>query len=81
MSRGPLAMTWLRPHPDVRHPVGAEYATDGEHVYERIRDAEGRYSYRRAHWSKVIIDVEWLDQDPTIWEAIDENGVPKPGLT
>ena len=43
MTRPPLAMTWLRPHADIRHTPGTEYATDGEYVYERSKDAEGRY--------------------------------------
>jgi len=75
-ERPPLAMTWLRPHPSVRHTPGCEYATDGEYVYERWPDAEGRYQYRRAHWSKVAPDVEWLDLDGSIWEPVDELGEP-----
>lgn len=77
MTRPPLAMTWLRPHADVRHTPGVEYATDGEFVYERFRDSEGRYHYRRAKWQDVAPDVEWLDLDGSIWEPIDETGVPK----
>jgi len=70
-------MTWLRPAKSIRHTPGTEYATDGTFVYERWRDAEGRYQYRRAHWSKVSPDVEWLDLDGSIWQEIAEADLPK----
>jgi hypothetical protein len=57
MSRPPLAMTWLRPHPNVRHSPGVEYATDGTHVYDRFRDAAGTYHYCRARSEDVATDA------------------------
>ncbi len=77
MTGPPLAMTWIKPDKSIRHTPGTEYATDGTYVFERWRDAEGRYRYRRARWQDVAPDVEWLDLEGSIWEAIDETGVPK----
>lgn len=72
-----LAMTWLRPDPSIRHTPGTEYATDGDFVYERFKDALGQYVYRRARWSAIAVDIEWLDLDGSIWEAIAESDLPR----
>ncbi len=75
--RPPLAMTWLRPDKSIRHTPGTEYATDGTYVFERWKGHDGRFQYRRAHWSAIAVDIEWADLDQGIWTVIDEAEVPK----
>jgi hypothetical protein len=68
-------LLWVRPSDTIRHTPGVEYAQYGDFVYERFKDANERYVYRRAPWSKIAVDVEWLDLDGSIWQEIDETGL------
>lgn len=70
-------LLWIRPSDTIRHSPGVEYAQHGDFVYERFKDANERYVYRRARWQDVAPDVEWLDLEGSIWQEIDETGLPK----
>lgn len=71
-----LTLNWIQPHPLVRHVPGTEYALDhdGRYVYERVRDADGSYHYRRAEWRAIAPSMTWLDVPAELWLSIEETG-------
>jgi len=71
-----MDLLWIRPNDLIRHPQGAEYATDGEHVYMRTNGPHGRYLYRKASWQSIAVDVEWADVPESVWTDINEVGEP-----
>jgi hypothetical protein len=66
----PPNLNWLFVGPDAKGNPTAEYAIDGQYVYERTPTESG-YSYRRCPWPKVIESTSLLDQPLGIWEPID----------
>ena len=74
----PIDITWVPPDPNGRGVPGAEYGTDGFFVFERTFDSDGQPHYRKAHWLRVLGDVEFRNVPEGIWEPIDESGEPLP---
>jgi hypothetical protein len=67
----PYALTWVHPHADVRHTPGAQYATDGDYVYERIMVPKAATNIAACIGRKSRSVLTG-----SIWEPIDEIGEP-----
>jgi hypothetical protein len=70
------SLRWIPPHPLVKHRTGVEYALshDSRFVFERFRDASGRYYYRRAEWSRIAPNMQWADVPSELWTPVNETG-------
>ncbi len=76
-----LSMTWIRPDTSAKHDPDAEYACDSLYVYERIPvpNQPGKYSHRRAHWSRIVVTCCWHHIPNFVWEEVNDSDPQRVG--
>ena len=74
-----LSMTWIRPDSSVKHDPDTEYACDSLYVYERVLEHPDKYTYRRAHWSRIVGCCAWHNIPSFVWERVNDSDPQRMG--